>query len=938
MRRRSSSAKFPCKLPGIEDKVKFFYWLSFANDVWRKTSENTEGLNRTLQKLRAETRSLHLERTKQYEDLFRVLNEIESTTKKAMPNNKANSATLSSNDINFLTAGVSNLSIKCKTFDIEHKILASLNYDQRPARLEAIPEAHLQTFSWILSEPSLDGDGSSELLKWLKSGSGVFWVTGKPGSGKSTLMKYITEHAQTTEALATWAAPHRAVTAHHFFWNPGSAIQKSLVGLLRSLLHDIFAQKPDLIPAVCPSQWTAASEPEIRGRHEVPVSWRSWPQRELLSCMRSLATQQDVAVKFCLFVDGLDEYDGDHSDICEFLCSLATSSNIKVCVSSRPWNVFRNFYGSSEIPKICLHDLTRNDIRAYSESRLQGHRRWTAVLRSSTDASALVDEITERSSGVFLWVFLATKVLREGLDNDDSLSDLRRRLNSIPPDLEDFFKKILEGVDPFYHEKMARTLLVALAAREPLRASLYGFMELEYEDEDYALTEAIEGEDHNRKRLHSILDPVHRRLNGRCKGLLEISRGAVEFLHRTLRDYLDGAEMTHFLSQKLKRPFDANLSITRASVACFKRGYFTNEPWPRSYESRLPTRMTTAIRNLLRYARAAEETSEATAVRIAALLDELEAAMGKMAESGQISFTGKFLCIEPTSVPVQHDILLTRAIFRRFLLRFAVVGYIEQKLLNPTDFWGAFDRKVLLRIVFNDELHPETEYRNENDESRRRQLLRTIICHECGSDEPALSQWLSSSISEWPKLNTAPNFHIIFYILSLLLDYGADPNAVIHTDIPKYIHQDDDGGSDTSGIPIWVEYIYSILDHPWRWGLLDDSSYASVLRQMLTRVSDPGALLCPISSRQSMTGWTILIHKLRHQVKPEVAWFLPSSRVHLQSLASVMEVLREFDRESILPWGSEKDFLQTAFNLTLPNGRNRARIKVKRPVGSILGL
>src|SRR3569833_2117744 len=172
--------------------------------VWRETSENTNDMHGTLQQLRTETRSLHLERTKHYDGLFRALNKIESVAKRAMLNNEADPAKLSSDDINFLTTGISNLSIKCKTFGAEHKVQASLSYDQRPARLEAIPEAHCQTFSWVFSEPN--GDGSSELVKWLKSGIGVFRVTGKPGSGKSTLMKYITEHGQTQNTLAAWAA------------------------------------------------------------------------------------------------------------------------------------------------------------------------------------------------------------------------------------------------------------------------------------------------------------------------------------------------------------------------------------------------------------------------------------------------------------------------------------------------------------------------------------------------------------------------------------------------------------------------------------------------------------------------------------------------------------------------------------------------------------
>ena len=46
-------------------------------------------------------------------------------------------------------------------------------------------DSHRATFDWIFSE---DGPGFAQ---WLKDGKGVYWIYGKAGSGKSTLMKFI---------------------------------------------------------------------------------------------------------------------------------------------------------------------------------------------------------------------------------------------------------------------------------------------------------------------------------------------------------------------------------------------------------------------------------------------------------------------------------------------------------------------------------------------------------------------------------------------------------------------------------------------------------------------------------------------------------------------------------------------------------------------------
>jgi hypothetical protein len=43
------------------------------------------------------------------------------------------------------------------------------------------------------------------LLNWLSSGAGIFHVSGKLGSGKSTLMKYLCEHDNTKLLLEKWA-------------------------------------------------------------------------------------------------------------------------------------------------------------------------------------------------------------------------------------------------------------------------------------------------------------------------------------------------------------------------------------------------------------------------------------------------------------------------------------------------------------------------------------------------------------------------------------------------------------------------------------------------------------------------------------------------------------------------------------------------------------
>lgn len=98
----------------------------------------------------------------------------------------------------------------------------------------------------------------------------------------------------------------------------------------------------------------------------------------------------------------------------------------------------------------------------------------------------LIEGIADRTEGVFLWAFLVTQSLREGLSNDDRMTDLHRRLRSLPTDLEQLFKKLLNGVDSVYHERVAGILQIARCAKSPLDLYLYYHHDEQSESEDYA--------------------------------------------------------------------------------------------------------------------------------------------------------------------------------------------------------------------------------------------------------------------------------------------------------------------------------------------------------------------------------------------------------------------------------------------------------------------
>ncbi|EKG15206.1 hypothetical protein MPH_07653 [Macrophomina phaseolina MS6] len=100
-------------------------------------------------------------------------------------------------------------------------------------RYISVVEEYPDTFRWIFE------DSTHGFKSWLEFDNGTYWISGKPGAGKSTLMKFVCEHKQTDVLLRNWAGPHELLIIKHFFWISGTELQRSEEGLLRSLLFQL---------------------------------------------------------------------------------------------------------------------------------------------------------------------------------------------------------------------------------------------------------------------------------------------------------------------------------------------------------------------------------------------------------------------------------------------------------------------------------------------------------------------------------------------------------------------------------------------------------------------------------------------------------------------------------------------------------------------------
>lgn len=140
------------------------------------------------------------------------------------------------------------------------QVTQSLFYPEIFARQEQVDNTFdglENTYQWIFDEPEAHQSTDSkerphwhDFAQWLREGQGVYWINGKAGSGKSTLMNYICNDNRRLELLKEWCSYRLLLTPIFFFWNAGSREQKSVEGLLRSLIYQMLTQCRELITCI----------------------------------------------------------------------------------------------------------------------------------------------------------------------------------------------------------------------------------------------------------------------------------------------------------------------------------------------------------------------------------------------------------------------------------------------------------------------------------------------------------------------------------------------------------------------------------------------------------------------------------------------------------------------------------------------------------------
>ncbi len=295
------------------------------------------------------------------------------------------------------------------------------------------------------------------------------------------------------------------------------------------------------------------------------------PEKDIRIAFARLIRNRTLAAKhcFCFFIDGLDEYQAtaqkDHKELVGLLTGWTATApqDVKLCVSSREYNVFMNAF--SEEKRLRIHELTRFDIEAYAQDKL-------GDVSDQKAKKTLISAIVDKAAGIFLWVALVVKEMRDHLEDGADSAALMQLVDSLPDELDSLYEHILRSLSKPDRRKAYRTLAMLALCREwelPLSLLAYSFLD-KYdantafaEQDDFVQTGRGGMSDNERIELG------RKRVNGWCRGLVEAADSKLNYSHRSVPDFLEHKTVKDEMESSLSG-FNAADALSQLVLAEFR--------------------------------------------------------------------------------------------------------------------------------------------------------------------------------------------------------------------------------------------------------------------------------------------------------------------------------------------------------------------------------
>ena len=390
--------------------------------------------------------------------------------------------------------------------DIE--CLRALAFPEMDQRGEEIKSASNGTCAWLFEHP--------EYRIWSAKTHGLLWIKGKPGAGKSTILKHILKYALRQDEEAP-------LKLSFFFHGRGVEIQRSPLGLYRALCHQLLSQIPNSFDGLVQ---LFIKKCDTIGKPGEDWDWRTEEIRGFFELALRKVTQRPIL----LFVDALDECGEDAAvglakDFQSMMKNLDANSQLRVCFTCRHYPILTLKYSS----EICVEDENKKDIETYVEAEL---------LQEDSDSHGLAQAITTRAFGSFQWAYLVTKRVLTLKRKGKSIEVIDEELKQIPKDLNELYTELIQNIPPEDKPDALKLIEWVCFAFRPLTLDVIHLaMALEIDGpKDY------ESYDRRAKKFASDDESLKRRVTTLSCGLIEIQESGdrliAQFIHQSVQDFL----------------------------------------------------------------------------------------------------------------------------------------------------------------------------------------------------------------------------------------------------------------------------------------------------------------------------------------------------------------------------------------------------------------
>ncbi|KAI5843126.1 hypothetical protein DFP73DRAFT_467841, partial [Morchella snyderi] len=381
-------------------------------------------------------------------------------------------------------------------------------------RHDKIADHHSNTLAWLWKCP--------EYESWISvdhQDTSMLFIEGKPGSGKSTLVRYFVDQ---------FTPPTDAIVAKFFYNARDGESETDHRNMLKAVLYQLLKEDQ-----------TFFIHFQFFYRRNGGIGWSCKEMKDILRACKWHPRRRNIY----LIIDAMDEsICTDRADIVRFLhelsapkCSVAvTGCIIKVFLASRPINEFQ----LSRRPwrrELLLQEINRADIETYTRSLLDDEEFNCIAAETKQE---ILHYILTFSAGVFLWVSLVLKALAEYAMNGMRRSEIMMFLKSLPKDLGTLYEHML-------NQLASNKLEVKIDGKRTLQFCLFSHRAIELHELEHALAvlglPEGDGIDFLSWIAHIPL-AIRRYLTHCVGGFVDIkeskkSRPVVQVMHQTVREF-----------------------------------------------------------------------------------------------------------------------------------------------------------------------------------------------------------------------------------------------------------------------------------------------------------------------------------------------------------------------------------------------------------------